>query len=428
MTQTRPATRAGAVQLILILGGLGAVTPLTIDMYLPAMPQLADDLGTGSSQVQLTLTAFFVGLAVGHLVAGPLSDTFGRRRPLLIGLIAYVVVSVGCALAPSIWALTGLRLLQALGVATGLVLSRAIVRDVYSGPELGRTFSRLMLVNGLAPILAPVIGAQLLRFTDWRGIFLAFAVFGALLLVAVTVGLPETLPPARRRPASAAGTLRTSRMLLTDRLFVGYTVSSALALAAMFAYIACSSFVLQERFGLSAQQFSIVFGLNAVGIMTAAQINGRLLGRVSPRRMLGIGLTITAIADVLVLAAAVTGLGLAAVLVPLFVSVAGIGLVLPNGTALAMADHPEVAGTASAVIGVVQFVTGGLAAPLVGLGGASTVSMAAVMAVCGVLSLTVFTTLTRNAVPLVPPATAATMARGGVGPKGVGPTPGHYDE
>ena len=395
MTQTTQVTRAAAARLILVLGGLAAVTPLTIDMYLPAMPQIADRLDTGSSQVQLTLTAFFVGLAIGQLVAGPLSDAFGRRRPLLVGLVAYVVISAGCALAPSIWGLTGLRLLQALGVATVLVLSRAILRDLFSGDELARKFSLLMLVTGLAPILAPVIGAQLLLFTDWRGIFLTFSVFGLLLLVTVALALPETLPPDRRRPASVAATLRISGRLLTDRMFVGYTLAASLAFAAMFAYIAGSTFVLQDHFGLSPQEFSLVFGGNAVGIMVMAQVNGRFVGRVSSRRMLAVGLTITAVGDLLVLAAAIGGLGLAGVLPPLFIAVSAIGLVLPNGTALALADHPEVAGTASALYGVVQFLAGGLAAPLVGIGGeASTVSMAVVMAGCGVLSLVTFTALT----------------------------------
>lgn len=400
MTAVERRTRAAAVWLVLVLGGLAAFAPLTIDMYLPAMPQLADHFDTGSAQVQLTLTACLLGLATGQLVAGPLSDARGRRRPLLVGLAVYTVVSLCCALAPSIWALTGLRLLQALGAAAGIVLSRAIVRDLYSGVELGRKYSTLMLVTGLAPILAPVIGAQLLRFTDWRGIFVAFACFGLVLLLACGLGLRETLPPHRRQPASFRQTLRTCRRLLGDRLFLGYTVSCGLGFAAMFGYIAGSSFVLQDTFGLSAQQFSLAFGVNAVGIMVAVQVNGRLLGRVSARALLTGGLVATAGSGLLVLAVAVFGLGLPALLVALFLLVAGIGFVVPNGTTLAMADHPDVAGTASALLGLLQFVIGGLAAPLVGLGGtASTGSMAAVIAGCALLALATFATLARHPHP-----------------------------
>ncbi|HEY0636246.1 MAG TPA: multidrug effflux MFS transporter [Pseudonocardiaceae bacterium] len=393
-------TRRRVARVLIILGSLSAVTPLTVDMYLPAMPQIADSLGTGAPQVQLTLSAFIVGLAIGHLVAGPLGDTYGRRRPLLIGLVAYIGVSTACAFAPSIWPLTGLRLLQALGVATALVLSRAVVRDLYSGPRLARTFSTLMLVSGLAPILAPVIGAQLLRFTDWRGIFLTFTVFGGLLLAATALGLPETLPPQRRRPASVRRTLGTYRMLVGDRMFMGYALAAGLACAVMFAYIGGSSFVLQEHFGLSPQEFSAVFGGNAVGIVLVAQVNGRLVGRVPARRLMAVGLVTIAVADLALVGAALADLGLAAILVPLVVSVAAIGLVLPNGAALAMADHADHAGTASALLGMLQFVAGGVAAPLVGLGGhASPVSMGVVMAGSSLLALLVFGVLTRRRRP-----------------------------
>jgi MFS transporter, DHA1 family, multidrug resistance protein len=383
--------RASGVGLTVVLGGLTAFAALTIDMYLPAMPQLAGHFGTGSAQVQLTLTACLFGLAVGQLVAGPLSDTTGRRGPLLAGLAIYTVVSLACALAPSVWALAGLRLLQALGAAAGVVIARAIVRDLYSGVELGRRYSALMLVTGLAPILAPLIGAQVLRVTDWRGIFVTLAGFGLLLLVVSALLLPETLPPERRRPASFPETLRTCRRLLADRFFLGCTLSCGLSFAVMFAYISGSSFVLQDGFGLSAQQFGIVFGVNAIGIMAAVQVNARLLGRLTARTLFLAGLVSTAVGALVVLVAAVADLGLVGLVPALFVCVASIGLVLPNGTTLAMADHPETAGTASALLGVLQFVVGGLAAPLVGLGGdATALSMALVMAGCGVLSLLVF--------------------------------------
>ncbi|MGH3950209.1 MAG: multidrug effflux MFS transporter [Pseudonocardiaceae bacterium] len=397
MNATKPDTRAAAARLIVILGGLMAFGPITIDMYLPAMPQIATALDTGPSQVQLTLTACLIGLAAGQLVAGPLSDSIGRRRPLLIGLSIYTLVSLACALAPSIWAMTGLRLLQGFGAAAGIVISRAVVRDVYSGTALAKKFSTLILVFGVAPILAPLAGAQVLRFTDWRGIFLVFAVFGLLLLVVAALGLPETLPAQHRRAGSLTGLLRTSRRLLTDRLFVGYAASSGLAFAGMFAYISGSSFVLQGVHGLSPVQFSIVFGVNALGLIAVSQVNGRLVGRVSERRLLAIGLISAATGGLLLVVVAAGGFGLAGILTALFIAVASVGLVLPNGTALAMADHPDSAGMASALLGVVQFVIGGSAAPLVGLGGTDSVlPMAVVMACCGVLALGVFTALTRS--------------------------------
>ncbi len=395
-----PVSRARAARRILILGGLVAFAPMTIDLYLPAMPQIAAELTTGSSEVQLTLTASLVGLAVGQLVAGPISDAVGRRRPLAIGLVVYTVVSLACALAPSVWLLTAGRLVQALGAAAGIVIARAVVRDLYDGVRLGKTFSTLMLVTGVAPILAPVIGAQLLRFTDWRGIFVAFAVFGLLLLIASAIGLPETLPAERRQPAHFGNTLRTSGRLLTDRAFIGCALSSGLVFAAMFAYIAGSSFVLQGNdYGLSPQQFSLVFGVNAVGIVAAGQLNGRLLSRVSPGRLLAIGITANATGGVLLLVAAVSGAGLWSLLPPLFLVVASIGMVAPNATTLAMADHPNTAGMASALLGVLQFLIGGLTAPLVGLGGGGAVAMAVVIAACGLLAVTTFVTLIRRPVP-----------------------------
>lgn len=392
-----PVSRAKTARRLLILGGLTAFAPLTIDMYLPAMPQIAAELHTGSSQVQLTLTACLIGLAVGQLVAGPISDTVGRRRPLLIGLTIYTLVSLSCAVAPSIWVLTAGRLVQALGAAAGIVVARAVVRDLYEGVRLGKTFSMLMLVTGTAPILAPVIGAQLLRFTDWRGIFVAFALFGLLLMVASAVGLKETLPAERRQPANVRNTLRTSKKLLTDRLFLGCALSGGLALAAMFAYIAGSSFVLQgKEYGLSPQQFSLVFASNAVGLVAVSQLNGRLIGRVSSHRLLAIALVANATGGVLVLLAAATGAGLGLLLPPLFVSVASIGMVTPNAMTLAMDDHPDTAGMAAALLGVLQFFLGGLTAPLVGLGGGGAVAMGIVIAVCGLLALATFAALVRR--------------------------------
>lgn len=396
---------------VFILGGLTAFGPLSIDMYLPAFPALSGDFRVSPSVVQLTLTACLVGLALGQLVAGPLSDTVGRRRPLLVGLLIYTVVSLMCALAPSAYALAGLRFVQGVGASAGIVIARAAVRDLYSGTALARFFSMLLLVTGLAPILAPVIGGQLLLLTSWRGVFLVLALFGIVLLTSTALALPETLPPDRRRPGSPRDTIRTYRALLTDRGFLGYALTGGLVFGAMFAYISGSSFVLQEIFGLSPQRFSVVFAVNALGLVCAAQLNGRLVGRFPPRRLLAIGVSGSAVGGITLLLTALTGLGFVGIVIPLFVVVASVGLVMPNSTALALADHPRTAGTAAALLGVIQFVVGGLAAPLVGLSGAhSAVPMTVAIAAMSIAAITMFTTLTRPRTGVEPPAMADSMS------------------
>ncbi|HEY2060080.1 Bcr/CflA family multidrug efflux MFS transporter [Amycolatopsis sp. NBC_01480] len=392
--------REGTLRFLLILGGLSAFGPLSIDMYLPALPRLAVDLGASDSTVQLTLTAFIVGLAVGQVVAGPLSDAYGRRVPLLIGLALYVVGSVAAAVSPDITLLIVARAVQAMGAAAGLVISRATVRDLFSGKAMTKFFSMLMLVNGLAPIIAPVLGGQLLNFTTWRGVFVVLTGFGVLLLVVVAVAMPEPLAAENRTPARLGGVLRTYAGLLADRAFLGYALASGLMFAGLFAYISGSSFALQGVYGLSPQQFSLVFGLNGVGIVLAGQLNGRLVGRFSERTLLAAGLTVAAVGGLGVLFAVTAGLPLIGLVIPLLVVVSSIGLVMPNASSLALAEHARSAGSASALLGVLQFVIGGVATPLVGLGGPGTaVPMAATMAGFGVLALLAFLILTRPAAP-----------------------------
>ncbi len=356
-------------RLVPVLGALSAFGPLSLDMYLPAFPSLATDLSATASQVQLTITACVVGLATGQLLAGPLSDRFGRKRPLLVGVALYAVASLLCAVAPDIWTLTAARVLQGLAGSAGIVLSRAIARDLHSGPALARFFSLLLLVNGLAPILAPLLGAQVLRVTSWRGVFVVLAVIGALLWLATALVLHETLPSERRRPGGVRATVQTFGTLLGDRAFVGIALTSGFVFGAMFAYIAGSSFVLQGEYGLSQQQFALVFGSNAACLVTAAQVSARLVGRVGPERILALGVATSVLGAAGLVLAVTTGAGLPAVLPSLAVVVASVGLVAPNAAALALADHPEAAGSASALLGVSQYLLGGLLAPVVGLGG-----------------------------------------------------------
>ena len=372
-----------ALRMIVILGALTAVAPLSLDMYLPALPQLSADLSTGTVQAQLTLTACVVGLAAGQAVAGPLSDRFGRRRPLLAGVAAYTVASLLCALAPTVETLVALRLVQGATGAAGIVIARAVVRDRYAGAAAARSFSLLMLVNGLAPILAPVLGGQLLRLTPWPGVFVALAGIGAALFLAVLAGLPETLPAGSRAAGGVRATLATFGRLLADRSFTGYALALGLSFGAMFVYISGSPFVLQDLYGLSPQQFGIAFGTNALGIMAMSRLNGRLAGRVRPRTLLGCGLAAAGAGGAALLAAALAGAGPAIVLPALFLVVAAQGMILPNATALGLDGRPpRVAGSASALLGVAQFAIGGAAAPLAGLGGSGTaVPMATAIAV-----------------------------------------------
>jgi MFS transporter, DHA1 family, multidrug resistance protein len=350
--------------------------PITTDLYLPALPKVGDSLDVAASQVQVTLTASLIGLAAGQAIAGPLSDSLGRRRPLLVGLVLFVLSSLGCAAAPSIVVLDALRLVQGLCGAVGIVLARAIVRDCWSGTAAARIFALLMGAVSLGPILAPTIGGGLLQVMDWRGLFVVLAGFGLVLLLATIVSVPETLPPPDRRDTSMLMTLRVGRRLLADRLFAGYTLGSGLAFGALFSYISGSSFVYQEVFGLSAQVYGLLFGLNGLALLLASLLNHRLQDRVGPERLLHAGL-LTLVAGALALTAVVAaGAGLAAFIAALWFAVAGVGIIGSNAVALALEPHGADAGTASALSGVVQFLIGAVAAPIAGVAGDSALPMA----------------------------------------------------
>lgn len=363
--------------LIVILGSMVAIGPLSIDMYLPGLPEITRSLDAQASEVQLTLTACVAGIALGQLLAGPMSDRYGRRRPLIVGLLTYAGVSLLCALAPTVHVLTGLRFLQGFAGGAGIVIGRAVVRDLYSGAEAARLFSSLMLVTGLAPILAPVLGAQILEVTTWQGIFVVLAGLAVAIVTLAALALPETLKT--RDPGGT--TLQTMRGLLSHGGFLGYALTAGLAFGALFAYISGSPFVLQDVYGLSPQQFSLAFGVNGLGLVAGSQINARLVTRYGPAVLLRRALlVITAAAAALLIVVLAGDLGVWPVIVCTFVVMSSLSFVMPNATALALAEHGRVAGTASALLGVTQFLIGGLAAPLVGIGGTgSAVPMAVVM-------------------------------------------------
>lgn len=394
-----PPTGSRYVQLVLVLGALIALGPLTIDMYLPAFPSISADLGASASATQLTLTGMLGGLAFGQLLIGPLSDAFGRKRPLVLGLLTHVAASLLAALAPSIYLLATVRVLQGFAGAAISVVAMAIVRDLFSGFGVARLMSRLMLVIGLAPILAPSLGGAILQWTSWRGIFAVLAVAATALCLVAVLGVRETLPPGRRRPANVAATLATYRSLVRDRSFLALVLIGGLMMSAMFAYVSGSSFVLQDGYGLDEVGFGLVFGANAAGLTLTSQVNPLMIRRFGIVNVLSGAMLVGLAAACVLVLVGLTGVGgLAAVLVPLGIVVASVGLSLPNTPALALTRHGEAAGTAAAMLGAVQFGVGALVAPLVGLfGSTTTVPMGSVMVTVTVLaSLLMFGVVRRD--------------------------------
>lgn len=383
-----PARRTG-VLVTVVLGGLTATPPLAMDMYLPSLPEVTRSLHAPAATVQLTLTACLLGMALGQLVVGPMSDRWGRRRPLLTGLAVYVLATALCALAPNAGTLVAFRLAQGLAGAAGIVIARAVVRDLYDGVAMARFFSTLMLISGVAPIVAPLIGGQLLRVTDWRGVFVVLTVVGAVLAAVVWARLPETLPPAERHAGGVGEALRAMRGLLADLPFTGYMLAGGFAFAALFAYISASPFVIQEIYGASPQTFSLLFGLNSVGLVIAGQVNGKLLvGRVSLDKVLAAGLAVTVLAAAALLlmsTGALGHVGLAPVSAALFVLMSAMGVTLPNAQSLALLRTRHAAGSASALLGTSSFLVGAVASPLVGVAGEHTAVPMAVVQLAGAL-------------------------------------------
>ncbi|WP_411140544.1 multidrug effflux MFS transporter [Streptomyces sp. x-80] len=389
------ASRRTSLLVTLVLGGLTAVPPLSMDMYLPALPEVTTALHSPAATVQLTLTTCLAGMALGQMIVGPMSDRWGRRRPLLVGMVIYVLATALCAVATNAELLIAFRLLQGLAGAAGIVIARAVVRDLYDGVAMARFFATLMLISGVAPVVAPLIGGQILQVTDWRGVFVVLTVVGVLLTLLVWRKLHETLPPERRHSGGLGQTLRTMRDLLADRAFSGYLLVGAFAFAALFAYISASPFVVQEIYGASPQVFSLLFGINSVGLVAVGQLNGKVLvGRVSLDKVLGIGLVLIAVAaaGLLLMSSGVFGtVGLVPMAAGLFVLMSAMGLVMPSTNTQALLRTPHAAGSASALLGTSTFLLGSVASPLVGIAGERTaVPMAVVQLSCAVLALLCF--------------------------------------
>jgi MFS transporter, DHA1 family, multidrug resistance protein len=389
-----PVGRALGVVLCL----LTVFGPISMDLYLPVLPALTSDLEAGTSTAQLTVTTCLLGLALGQVVAGPLSDRFGRRRPLLVGVAAYIAASALCALSPTIETLVAARLVQGLTGAVGIVIAQAAGRDLYSGGRLLRYYGLLTVLGGLAAIIGPVIGGQLVRVTDWRGTFAFLAIVGVAILVASTVVLRETLPPASRQTGGLADNRRVFRRLLADRVFLGAVLITGFVNAALFAYLSGATFVLQGIYGLSPQGYSFAFGLNSLGFMVFGFIAGRAAERWSVHGTLVVGLVMVVAGAGGVLLTATAHLPLAAMALSLLTMVSGVAVTTPPSTSLALENYPDVAGSASSLLGLARFAFGGVTAPLVGLAGAGTaVPLGVVALIAALLSLVGYVLLRRPA-------------------------------
>ncbi|MEB0205535.1 multidrug effflux MFS transporter [Pseudomonas sp. CCC3.1] len=378
------------VRTILILGALSAFGPLAIDFYLPGFPAMAQAFATDEKHIQLTLAVYFLGLSIGQLVYGPIADRFGRRVPLLVGVGLFTLGSFACAFAPTLEWLIGARFVQALGGCAGMVLSRAIVSDKCDAVGSAKVFSQLMLVMGLAPILAPMLGGLLVNVYGWQSIFIVLTGFSALAALAVALGLPESLPAnVPRQPLS--GALRQYGRLLKDREFLGHALTGGIAMAGMFAYIAGSPFVFIKLYGVPAEHYGWLFGSNAAGFILVAQLNARLLAKREPGFLLARTVWVY-------LAAGLALLGISALhteqlwplLIPLFVCIASLGCIIPNASACAMNGQGARAGSASAMLGFLQFSVAAGAASLVGvLHDGSAMPMAMVITLCGILAVAI---------------------------------------
>jgi MFS transporter, DHA1 family, multidrug resistance protein len=356
--------------LLLLLTVFG---PISMDLYLPALPALTVELNAATSVAQLTITACLIGLAAGQLIAGPVSDRFGRRGVLLIGMVAYIVTSVLCAFSPTVELLILARFVQGLAGGVGIVIAQAAGRDVYSGKALIRFYGRLTVIGGFAAIVGPLLGGQLSTFTDWRGLFVFLAIIGAVLLMLTLFGFRETLPEASRSRGGFAHTGRHFRVLLADRIFLGAVLNQGFLYAAIFAYLAGATYLLQDIYGLSPQEYALAFGLNSAGFMAFGFLGGRAAARWSVPGTLVIGIGVAGVGALGLLSAGLTAMPLWVVIVSLLALASGVAITSPPATTLALMEYPQIAGTASSLLGVVRFGLGALVAPLVGIAGAASI-------------------------------------------------------
>ena len=378
-----------------MMGLLAALGAFSTDMYLPSLPQVAADLDTTAAAVAFTISGVLLGNAVGQLLIGPLSDRFGRRRPALVGIALHVVASLLCMVVPSIGGLIALRMIQGIGNSAATITAMAVIRDRLTGSGAARVLSRLMLVIGVAPLLAPTVGGAIAGAAGWRAVFGVLAAFGVVLWVLVWRLLPETLPPARRISRGTIASLRGQAGLFRDRRFVALAVLPGLAFSAIMSYIAAAPFVLQQGYGLSPQQFAAVFAANGIAGVAAAQVNAALVARHTPMAVLRVALPVVVGLSAILLVVAATGAGgLPALMLLLMLVLGGVGFIPPNATALALTRHGERAGSAAGLVGAMQTGISGLVSPIVALLGATAVAMAATMTAALLTALVVLAVAT----------------------------------
>ena len=394
-SRTAPSTK----RLVPVLMSLAILGPLSIDMYLPALPALQLELGASTPLAQLTLSACLLGLAAGQLIAGPLSDSIGRRPPVMVGMAGFTIMALACSLAPSVEFLILFRFLQGLFGSAGVVVSRAVIRDLYSGIRASQVFSLLVLANGTGPILAPTLGGMILLMTDWRGVFGVMVILGVVLLGVAWRFLPETMRLETRSQAGVGATFRAFGILLRDRLFVGYALVMAMGMCTMFAHVAGSSFIMQNIYGVSEQAYAVLFGVIAVGFIGMSQVNARLITRVPMRSMLVVGVGLNLVGAALVfLEVTVAHAGLWALVAGLFLVAMSNGFIGPNVTSLSLQEYPHMAGSASAMLGLLTFIGGAAIAPLVGIAGDhSAVPLAVTILGCSVVGALGLWFVTRRA-------------------------------
>ncbi|MFS0862057.1 multidrug effflux MFS transporter [Fredinandcohnia sp. 179-A 10B2 NHS] len=386
------------LQLALLLGSLGLLGPFTIDMYLPSFPTIAEEFHTSASLVQLSLTSCLLGLGLGQLVIGPMSDVKGRRKPLLLFLALYLIASIICAIAPNIYLFITSRFIQGFAAAGGLVVSRAVVRDVYTGKELTKFFALLMLVGNLGPIVAPIAGGGVLAFSKWNGVFFVLALIGFILFLTVSSKLVETLPVEKRVPSNLPQVLRNFGSLIADREFAGYALTQGFIIAGIFAYVSGIPFVYQNIYGVSPQVFSLLFGVNGIALIIGSQLVGRLADVIPEKTFLKIGLFISCTSGTALLIALLLKAPLLAVAIPIFFLVSSIGIISTTSFALAMESQGHIAGSASALLGLLPFVLGSITAPLVGVAGEYTaIPMGIVILTASLLALLSYVGLVRKA-------------------------------
>jgi DHA1 family bicyclomycin/chloramphenicol resistance-like MFS transporter len=382
-----PARRR--IVFIVLLGALTALGPFTIDMYLPAFPILREDFQTTEAAIQLTLAGTMIGFALGQLIVGPLSDKVGRRIPLLIVTGLHVVASVLAAFAPSLELLGAARVLMGMGAAAGGVVAMAIVRDLFGGKRLVVVLSRLALITGVAPVIAPLVGSALLEIMPWRGLFIVLAAYGALMLVCALFLIFETLPPARRQDRGATTVMQRYRSVFSDRVFVGVLVIGGMSFSGLFSYLSASSFLFQGTYGFNAQMYGVLFAVNSVGLVIGNQIAARLAARFGPQWVLAFSTSVLIVAAGAIIVADQLGLGLWGTVIPLFVFMTACGFTFPCVQVLALDRHGKAAGTAASVLGAVNFGVAGLVSPLVGWlsgsAGITATSMAVVMFGCALI-------------------------------------------